>query len=393
LRVAVEGGVVKYKKNGTVFYTSSVPPTYPLLVDTSLYSAGSTLSNVVIGGSSSPNINWLVTDQLGTPRMVFDKTGSLAATKRHDYLPFGEELTNGLRSSGLGYVADTVRQKFTQKERDNETGLDYFLARYYSSTQGRFTSPDEFKGGPEELFGEVDPHDPLFYADTAEPQSLNKYHYALNNPLRYIDPDGHQTTTADKLKQGVSSVAGFVTSAWKGEIKGLANIGIGASNIGAEAVNGSPTQPYQANNAGEAYGMRVVEVVSVFGGLLSGKGPARVMVAETKPTTAVAAEVGNAERTAAATTTETSSALGRSASTRTSGAQGQKTTTTVTDPAGSTTYKTTPGKTGGQNTTIIRKDSQGSVRYVKQEARHRTTDFNKPPDHKHYYRPKNKEFD
>ena len=45
-----------------------------------------------------------------------------------------------------------MRQKFTSKERDNETGLDYFLARYYSSTQGRFTSPDEFKGGPDELF-------------------------------------------------------------------------------------------------------------------------------------------------------------------------------------------------------------------------------------------------
>jgi RHS repeat-associated protein len=44
------------------------------------------------------------------------------------------------------------RQKFTSKERDNETGLDYFLSRYYSSTQGRFTSPDEFTGGPDELY-------------------------------------------------------------------------------------------------------------------------------------------------------------------------------------------------------------------------------------------------
>ena len=50
----------------------------------------------------------------------------------------------GLRTTGRGYSAgDGVRQQFTDKERDIETGLDYFIARYYSSTQGRFTSPDE----------------------------------------------------------------------------------------------------------------------------------------------------------------------------------------------------------------------------------------------------------
>jgi RHS repeat-associated protein len=160
-------------------------------------------------GNSGPTIQWLITDQLGTPRMVFDQTGSVASTKRHDYLPFGEELfaPTGGRTTAQGYAGgDGVRQQFTQKERDVETGLDYFLARYYSSTQGRFTSPDEFKGGPEELFGDVDPHDPLFYADTAEPQSLNKYHYCLNNPLRYIDPDGHQTSLADKIRNAAATV-------------------------------------------------------------------------------------------------------------------------------------------------------------------------------------------
>jgi hypothetical protein len=66
-----------------------------------------------------------VADQLGTPRMIFDKTGSLANTKRHDYLPFGEELfaTQGLRTRAIGYgVNDGIRQNFTQKERDKETG-------------------------------------------------------------------------------------------------------------------------------------------------------------------------------------------------------------------------------------------------------------------------------
>jgi len=73
------------------------------------------------------------------------------------------------------YQAFRVRQHFTQKERDNETGLDYFLARYYSSTQGRFTSPDEFTGGPDELYYFVSDAsaNPTFYANLAKPQSLN----------------------------------------------------------------------------------------------------------------------------------------------------------------------------------------------------------------------------
>ena len=77
------------------------------------------------------------------------------------------------RTTVLGYDnTDGVRDKFTSKERDNETGLDYFLARYYASAQGRFTSSDPLGG------------------QILNPQSLNKYAYVRNNPLRLTDPTG-----------------------------------------------------------------------------------------------------------------------------------------------------------------------------------------------------------
>src|SRR5260370_10367461 len=93
---------------------------------------------------ASSGVQWLVTDQLGTPRMVFDKTGSISGVSRHDYLPFGEELSAGVggRTAQEGYNSDNVRQHFTGYEADAETGLNFAQARYQSPVQGRFTSVD-----------------------------------------------------------------------------------------------------------------------------------------------------------------------------------------------------------------------------------------------------------
>jgi RHS repeat-associated protein len=206
LRVAIEGGVVKYRKNGTLIYTSTVAPTYPLMVDTSLYTNGATINNVVLsgasgGGSSLAQIHWLVTDHLGTPRMIFDQTGSLANMSRHDYLPFGEEIYAGTggRTAPQGYtLADNIRQKFTSKERDNESGLDYFLARYYSSTQGRFTSVDPVSAvNYQQTFQRTKELRDfrLFLRRLENPQTWNAYAYSLNNPLRFVDPNGEEIVT------------------------------------------------------------------------------------------------------------------------------------------------------------------------------------------------------
>jgi RHS repeat-associated protein len=81
----------------------------------------------------------------------------------------------GLRPSIGGYgLPDGTIQRFSGKERDAESGLDYFLARYYSGAQGRFTSVDpDNRGAIEE-----------------DPQTWNAYSYVRNNPLKYTDPDG-----------------------------------------------------------------------------------------------------------------------------------------------------------------------------------------------------------
>jgi RHS repeat-associated protein len=172
-------------------YTSTVAPQYPLQVDTSINTVYGGVYNVVVtntGPATTGTIQWLVTDQLGTPRMVFDKSGSFASVKRHDYLPFGEELFagQGLRTSAQGYGApDSVRQKFTGYERDTESGLDFAQARYFASMQGRFTSPDPLmaSGSP------------------VRPQTWNRYGYALNNPMRLVDPTGLEPGDKDSPKE------------------------------------------------------------------------------------------------------------------------------------------------------------------------------------------------
>src|SRR6202040_2203354 len=134
-----------------------------------------------------------------TPGMIFDETGSLSATTRHDYLPFGEEVyaSTGLRTTTQGYTAagynpaDKARQKFTAQERDGETGLDFMHARYYSNAQGRFTSVDPLSG------------------HLVDPQSWNGYSYVGNDPLNATDPTGMSSMSSAHVGKGGEYIADF----------------------------------------------------------------------------------------------------------------------------------------------------------------------------------------
>jgi RHS repeat-associated protein len=145
---------------------------------------------------SGTGTTFITSDSLGSPRVLTDSAGVVKG--RHDYLPFGEEIGIGVggRTANQKYLADNLRQKFTGKERDGESGLDYFGARYYSSMLGRFTSVDA--AGP----------------NAADPQTLNKYRYALNNPYRYVDPNGmYERNVHYLLTVALGIAAGFQPSA------------------------------------------------------------------------------------------------------------------------------------------------------------------------------------
>jgi RHS repeat-associated protein len=82
------------------------------------------------------------------------------------------------------------RWRFTGKERDTESGNDYFGARYYASSMGRFLSPD--------WAAKIEP---VPYAKLDNPQSLNLYSYVWNNPLSRNDPDGHEVDLGNSEKK------------------------------------------------------------------------------------------------------------------------------------------------------------------------------------------------
>jgi RHS repeat-associated protein len=130
-------------------------------------------SGSVVTPTTDPaiNTNYYLDDHLGTTQVELNGGGW--PVWEGEFSPFGVELPDG--NTAMHY-------KFTGKEKDSESGLDYFGARYYASNMGRWMSPD-WSASPEAVP----------YADLANPQSLNLYGYVGNNPLSKADPDGHCT--------------------------------------------------------------------------------------------------------------------------------------------------------------------------------------------------------
>jgi len=115
----------------------------------------------------SGTAHYYFSDHLGSTSTITDPTGTVVQERCY-YFPYGGT------TSCTG--SDPNHYKFTGKERDTESGNDYFGARYYTSNIGRFMSPDPLRG------------------TLADPQTLNMYAYVRNNPTNLTDPTGMQCT-------------------------------------------------------------------------------------------------------------------------------------------------------------------------------------------------------
>lgn len=119
---------------------------------------------------ASGNQHYYFTDMLGSSSVTANQSGAVENVE--DFYPYGlsrQLITNSAQN-----------YQFTGKERDPESNLDDFGARYYSSYWSRFMTPDW-----------AEKIEPVPYAKLENPQSLNLYSYTLNNPVVHIDADGH----------------------------------------------------------------------------------------------------------------------------------------------------------------------------------------------------------
>jgi RHS repeat-associated protein len=223
-----------------------------------------------VARKSTNGVFYYFSDHLKTASVITDAAGVTKAES--DYYPWGGELQ---------FVAnDSNHYKFTGKERD-ETGLDYFGARYYSNGLGRFVTPDWAAKATA-----------VPYAEFADPQSLNLYSYVRNIPTTRYDTDGH---CPDGICEDVTKMTPAQLE-HKAEVTKQVSIGAGkavASTVYHAVMQSNPVtaaidhhtgepKALQAKNAAQAVGKIVTTGAIAVGGVaVGGVGSASSVATET----------------------------------------------------------------------------------------------------------------
>lgn len=206
----------------TSLYNQQRSPSVSLLSMGGMTNVQQSVSATPEPGSLGSTYYYLA-DQIGSTQVELASGGW--PMWQGEFTPFGQEIVAGQMILPGGIDATAMRYKFTGKERDAESGLDYFGARYYGSSTGRFMSPD-WSEEPEAIP----------YASLANPQSLNLYSYVKNNPLRQADPDGHCCVEEEEATETGAEIGAEIGTfiepgggtAVGGVIGGVVGLGLGA---------------------------------------------------------------------------------------------------------------------------------------------------------------------
>jgi RHS repeat-associated protein len=207
-------------------------------------------------------------DHLGSSSIITDQNGQ--QVQYLEYAPYGTVA----RNEGT----DATAYKFTGKELDS-TGLYFYSARYYDPEIGRFVTADTIVQAP------------------YDPQSLNRYAYCRNNPIKYVDPSGHWFWAFLGLigiVAGIGAVASTVIAGVTGQITSWSTFwaafasgatagavaAVGSFVTGAGTILGGLLIGAAAGGAGGAVGSSIaggfswgaVGLGAAFGGALGGFG-------------------------------------------------------------------------------------------------------------------------
>ncbi len=136
LRVGVEGGVVTYSVNGVLLYSSSTPPTYPLVTDTSLYSANATVTAARMGGELEEIVSWTHLNGVEVDGRRADASGGGRLDGGSDLEPADRRREAAARSTRVADLASYVMFGLSHGDTDGSyADIDYALYTYPPTSQ------------------------------------------------------------------------------------------------------------------------------------------------------------------------------------------------------------------------------------------------------------------
>jgi len=142
--------------------------------------------------------SYFIRDHLNSASVALDGTG--AVVESAEYLPFGAARQAGVEITSTDYA-------FTDQEKDRSTGFYNYDARHYDPNASRFISPDSLLPNP------------------YDPQQLNRYAYARNNPLKYVDPSGHWAQAAfAELQMAYFEVSIYAAENWPSLVNAIRTV-------------------------------------------------------------------------------------------------------------------------------------------------------------------------